>query len=1244
MALPTRLLLSILLVAVAATIAAGLASAGEVTPPPSGDFIITTADSPATFTGRTGIVHGSLRLELDTRLTLEDSTLIVDQDVYVELQSQLTLINTTLAFNCTPQNSNNFIVNTGAMLTVRDKDNNMSTTYDRSVLKSLTSLNFNFTGLPGSEVSIRYSHIERCGRYSPMTILPSGLTLLGDSSLVQDTTITSGAAGIVLDDLDSPRVSNCSIDSCMWGIYMRGTLNARVEDCVISQCSQVGLMIRGFHGNMLVSGIDVSDCAVGQLVVDRVTGYRNVLRDCTFGPNGQWGIKVDESESFELERCEVYSCAKGLDTFNTKASLVGVRVTDCPEGLQVDGGTPNLEDISVINGSVRILPTAMTELECKGVVVLDRVTCELSHVLRVGQFATLNVTDSTFLFSPNGPTVTGIIVEPSGTLNMSRSSATSQPTKSWYMLLNQFCNFDIRDCSFSRFGPSTVVKNKGLFVAGSGHLDSVTIEDSECGLVSGTNQAKLNNITIRRCDVALLDDGTLGRGTLEVEDIVIEDCPTLASAVNDGSIIISHSSLEISEQGFNLSRGRVNLVDSTVGAPPAGGRTAYLTDTSSLNFINSTFTVAFGWGTGENVVSVLWYLQLVLTVMEPEGAPLVGGSITIYDAQNNSVVISASTGSNGRPQRFSLRQMSYTVTGTLQGTPHRVKVSRTGLSDTFQVLMNRSRTEAFSLDNVAPSVSISHPPAMALVNSSRVTVSGSAVDTVHGQRSGMSELAYRLDGGAWDVQSPPTGVNWSVEVTVADGQHTVEVRIKDAVGNAATANVTFTVDTAPPSLAILSPEPGVTNRTRTTVIGTTSPGARVQVNGVDVTVGPSGSFSHEVDLVEGSNDVIVTASDEAGNVATVVVTLELDTTPPGVQLDPVPQRTNASVVRISGLKEAGATLYVNGDLPELTDATDFEVPIDLREGPNQISIESWDTNGNRWYTTMTVTRDSTPPKLSVVRIPDYTRVPRIVIQGTTDRGAIITVNGLAITNIDGTFSTQVDLVQGLNTIRVESRDDLFNYAPPVVYNVTLDTVPPALKITTQRQLSTDRDNATLEGTTDLGLTVRVKVTYGGAYSKTYTKVTGANGSFSFDIELPQVGMHSLTVTVEDQAGNQAQETLTFERTFPKEPDKPEPQSDWLANNWVYLVLIVSVIASVLIISIILVPSKRQKAARRRLVEARLARAREQGTAERPIEEEGEAEGPDEGWVEDEDAGEEEVTEQEAEGEGLEQTDVEREGE
>ena len=111
----------------------------------------------------------------------------------------------------------------------------------------------------------------------------------------------------------------------------------------------------------------------------------------------------------------------------------------------------------------------------------------------------------------------------------------------------------------------------------------------------------------------------------------------------------------------------------------------------------------------------------------------------------------------------------------------------------------------------------------------------------------------------------------------------------DYDGNAAVQkSVTFTVDTIPPTLSISAPAEGfITNKSTVTVKGTTddatSKPVTVTVNGAPIPVTPSGTFSNDVTLKEGSNTITIVAKDKAGKTTTVTRIVKLDTAPPVIK-------------------------------------------------------------------------------------------------------------------------------------------------------------------------------------------------------------------------------------------------------------------------------------------------------------------------------------------------------------------------
>jgi hypothetical protein len=120
---------------------------------------------------------------------------------------------------------------------------------------------------------------------------------------------------------------------------------------------------------------------------------------------------------------------------------------------------------------------------------------------------------------------------------------------------------------------------------------------------------------------------------------------------------------------------------------------------------------------------------------------------------------------------------------------------------------------AVTVDNAAPTVSISAPANGATVNGT-TTVSADAADAV-----GVAGVQFLLDGaplGAEDTTAPYS-VSWTTTSAI-NGAHSLSARARDAAGNAATSNaVAVTVDNAAPSVTVTAPANGATIRGAVTV-------------------------------------------------------------------------------------------------------------------------------------------------------------------------------------------------------------------------------------------------------------------------------------------------------------------------------------------------------------------------------------------------------------------------------------------
>lgn len=122
---------------------------------------------------------------------------------------------------------------------------------------------------------------------------------------------------------------------------------------------------------------------------------------------------------------------------------------------------------------------------------------------------------------------------------------------------------------------------------------------------------------------------------------------------------------------------------------------------------------------------------------------------------------------------------------------------------------------------------------------------------------------------------------FSLQVSLVGGENSFKAWAKDNAGNEGQESNTQTVvyDASPPDLSISSPQDGTNffgdEQRDIEIVGTTEPGAQVQINERIVIVDDEGNFNHSTRLEEGENSFTVVSQDKAGNKTEISFTVTL---------------------------------------------------------------------------------------------------------------------------------------------------------------------------------------------------------------------------------------------------------------------------------------------------------------------------------------------------------------------------------
>jgi flagellar hook assembly protein FlgD len=281
----------------------------------------------------------------------------------------------------------------------------------------------------------------------------------------------------------------------------------------------------------------------------------------------------------------------------------------------------------------------------------------------------------------------------------------------------------------------------------------------------------------------------------------------------------------------------------------------------------------------------------------------------------------------------------------------------------------------------------------------------------------------------------------------SDGRYRLQVTAQGTM-RSASQSAPVQVDTTPPNLRLVNlDEVSRVRSANLTVEGLTDADAVVQLQGDPkvIPVNADGHFNLKRQLAEGSNKLQLTATDPAGNVATVSREIILVTKPPEVTVSaPLnDQWLKDTVVNVAGVVPPGTTLKVNGQEATVVDNGQFQREVILQEGDNNLRLEATDDVGNVTTQEIIVHRKSIPPKLEL-NVEDGNTFQQADVQliGKTDTGAVVTVNGQAVmVSSLGEFQTAVNLQKGENTIEALAQDQAGNLTK-LQRRLVFDVTPP----------------------------------------------------------------------------------------------------------------------------------------------------------------------------------------------------------
>jgi hypothetical protein len=244
-----------------------------------------------------------------------------------------------------------------------------------------------------------------------------------------------------------------------------------------------------------------------------------------------------------------------------------------------------------------------------------------------------------------------------------------------------------------------------------------------------------------------------------------------------------------------------------------------------------------------------------------------------------------------------------------------------------------------------------------------------------------------------------------------------------------------------------------------------------------------------------------------------------DTSPPAITVQqPMNNLITASQqVTVTGTvaDQSGIAVIIN-NIPAAISGDGFTVTVPLVEGQNSLRITAVDSFGNSSEVVQTITRDTTPPVLTIVRPAEDELTNQVIVSGTVEDATAVsvTISGASVSVSQGNFANELSLPDGAGSITVTAIDAAGNRSE-MIRTIRVDTTGPTISELTPGA------NAVIDSTSPF-MTLRGRVTDASGFFLTVagidTAVT-ANGLFTVS-DIPIIeGENRINIIAVDKLGN-----------------------------------------------------------------------------------------------------------------------------
>jgi hypothetical protein len=507
---------------------------------------------------------------------------------------------------------------------------------------------------------------------------------------------------------------------------------------------------------------------------------------------------------------------------------------------------------------------------------------------------------------------------------------------------------------------------------------------------------------------------------------------------NFSNVVFGAYNINATKTGYNISSTTVNVT------------------TSTTYWVNFTLAAVVTTGTLKGFVKT------------SAGVAIQGATVAIMS------IPAAVTTDNDGMYRFDNNITAGTYTLTIAKTGYRSETRPVIIIAGETCWLNITLLGETEADTIAPTITITYPIKGALLSSKVVNVTGMASDS----GGNVSGVWINTDNQTWTIACAVEEGIWYRTIALSEGANTIYVKANDTSNNIAYASVTVTVDTTLPTIAITSHATNTVVTTETiNLAGTASDNVGLETvliskdNKTWTAATGTTTWNATVTLSVGVNTIYVKTTDTSGNSLVTSIKVarqeEIKTASP----------TAPIVVNLTVGVPYAFKIGAEEHKITVTNVTSTTAVVEIQSNTLTVSLtvgEAWlgDTNGNG-QNDMSATLQSTnvatgTANVSISAVQEDLTKPTVTVTdpATTDSkttSAKVTIKGTANDtgtgvkkveiSVDGgntwiscggtnvSWTADVDLKEGLNTIKVRAADNVNNVGDAVTITITREKPP-----------------------------------------------------------------------------------------------------------------------------------------------------------------------------------------------------------